>query len=363
MPGQAKFEESNIALIGTPEDIALRIQAASTEDQWKHAGETDLQIWRIEQFKVVPVPKEHHGTFYNGDSYIVLRTTKVEEQVKYDIHFWIGKSSTQDEYGTAAYKSVELDDFLHHKATLHREVENHESNLFKSYFKHLVYKEGGVASGFHHVGPEQYKPKLYHIKGKHQLVVTESDPDASLMNEGDVYVLDTGLKFFVWKGPQANHIEKFKGNQIALALKDERGKGEIFDTSEDEQAEAEFWKNMKGTKADVKPAQEGGSDEAPAQEFTHVLYRLSDAEGALNLKKVEENVVHKSSLKSDDVFIVDLGETVYVFVGSNASQNEKRSAIHYGQSYLNHCNGEGAHRPIQRVFEHDEPQAMLALLQ
>jgi hypothetical protein len=28
------------------------------------------------------------------------------------VHFWIGKQSSQDEYGTAAYKTVELDNFV-----------------------------------------------------------------------------------------------------------------------------------------------------------------------------------------------------------------------------------------------------------
>ena len=40
----------------------------------------------------------------------------------------------QDEYGTVAYKTVELDTFLDDAAIQHREVQGHESSLFKSYF-------------------------------------------------------------------------------------------------------------------------------------------------------------------------------------------------------------------------------------
>ena len=42
--------------------------------------------------------------------------------MQYDLHFWIGKYSTQDEYGTAAYKTVELDTLLDDKPVQHREV-------------------------------------------------------------------------------------------------------------------------------------------------------------------------------------------------------------------------------------------------
>ena len=46
-----------------------------------------------------------------------------EDDLEYDVHFWIGKYSTQDEYGTAAYKTVELDTFLDDKPIQHREVQ------------------------------------------------------------------------------------------------------------------------------------------------------------------------------------------------------------------------------------------------
>ena len=57
------------------------------------------------------------------------------QELLYDVHFWIGKESTQDEYATAAYKTVELDTLLDDKPVQHREVEGRESALFLTYFK------------------------------------------------------------------------------------------------------------------------------------------------------------------------------------------------------------------------------------
>jgi gelsolin len=51
-----------------------------------------------------------------------------------DIYFWIGKCSTQDEYGTAAIKTVELDNFHDDKPVQHRQVQGNESDGFKKLF-------------------------------------------------------------------------------------------------------------------------------------------------------------------------------------------------------------------------------------
>ncbi|MDP2434994.1 MAG: hypothetical protein Q8P67_04575 [archaeon] len=105
-PHAATFEGSNIAHMGSAMDKACREAAAAHEPQWTNAGKTPgLQIWRIEQFIVKPWPEEHYGQFHTGDSYIVLHTYHRHPRttaLAWDIYFWLGTETTQDEMGTAA---------------------------------------------------------------------------------------------------------------------------------------------------------------------------------------------------------------------------------------------------------------------
>ena len=102
-------EDSNVALVGSAQDMEARKNAAQTEANWKGAGEIPgLQIWRVENvrnkhdvpvFGVKPWPKEEYGSFFSGDSYIVLNTfldeSSKSKKLLHDIHFWIGSASTQ----------------------------------------------------------------------------------------------------------------------------------------------------------------------------------------------------------------------------------------------------------------------------
>jgi len=334
-----KLEDSNIANIGSDLDKKIRQAAAGTEKAWSNAGkELGLQIWRIEKFQVQHVPKDTYGTFYSGDSYILLNTYRKKDAPKYlwDVHFWLGKFTTQDEAGTAAYKTVELDDLLGGDPVQHREVQGHESDLFLSYFKNEIkILEGGVDSGFRHVEPEKYAARLLHLKGKKKVRVTQVDKSHKSLNSGDVFILDLGLQIFQFNGAKAGPQEKMKGAQLSRALVDERkGLPKIQVLEEGGKDLGEFWKALGGM-GSIMSAEEGGDDGEHEKASEKKLFRLSDASGKLEFTEISKGpMVMRKQLDSNDVFILDTGAEVFAWIGRKASVDEKKKAMQFAQDYL-----------------------------
>jgi len=328
------FKDSNLALFGSPLERKVKEAAADSEEAWHGSGQKEgIEVWRIVQFKVVPWPKEQHGEFYMGDSYIVLRTYKVpdEEELQMDVHFWIGKYSTQDEYGTAAYKTVELDTFHHDKPVQHREVQGHESQLFKSYFPTLMYLSGGADSGFKHVTPEEYRPRLLHIAGTRKgVTVKEVNPARKNLKEGDIFILDMGRELMQWNGKTSNLAEKTKAMQFLSELKSSRSRDMITSTVFDDGDDKEFLQKLDEIDAIV----DDDDDEKPLQAGEKQLFKLSDAGGNMSFSKVGEGSLSKSLLDPNDVFILDNGADCYVWIGSSASTVERKSAMSHAHAFL-----------------------------
>jgi len=332
-PKQYDWKDSNLALFGSDTEKQVKKESAQSEPAWQKAGKSvGIQIWRLVKFKVQAWPKEDYGKFFEGDSYIILNTYKEEgnEELLYDVHFWIGKHSTQDEYGTAAYKTVELDTFLDDKPVQHREVQGHESDLFKSYFDHITIMKGGADSGFRHVKPEEYTPRLFHISGTRKNIMVKQIPiQKQLVQSGDVFVFDMGLKIWQWNGAECNKDEKFRATQYIQTLRSERnGKPEveIFDEKTDG---AEFMDEVENLE-DEEEEEEKYEDDNKTTE----LFRLSDESGNLDFNKSKEGRVFKGDLSSKDVFILDNKKEVYVWVGRGASKGESKNALAYAHNYL-----------------------------
>ena len=142
-----------------------------TDPAFDGAGErVGLESWRIENKLCVRQDPSTHGKLYSGDSYIFLNTKEAKSGgFNWDIHFWLGSESSQDEIGIAAYKTVELDEGLGGGPVQFRECQGHESGQFMSIFKALggvEYLDGGVESGFVKVERDVYRTRLLRLKGR-----------------------------------------------------------------------------------------------------------------------------------------------------------------------------------------------------
>uniref|UniRef100_A0A672P2Y1 Villin like n=1 Tax=Sinocyclocheilus grahami TaxID=75366 RepID=A0A672P2Y1_SINGR len=307
------------------------------QDEFKNIQrKPGLQIWTISKMKMVPVPEQAYGNFFEGDCYIILNVSNSATQST-DIHYWIGNASSQDEQGAAAVYVTQLDGCLGGSPVQYREVQGCESAKFKSYFKNgLIYKKGGVGSGFTHVEANVYNiQRLLHVKGTKHVTAREVEVSWSSFNLGDIFLLDLGKVIIQWNGPQSNRQEKLKAVLLAQDIRDrERGGRAQIAVIEGGQEEAfpELMKimisvlgqrtgHLKEPISDDKPDQNQISD-VKLYQYEH--FNL----GQLLVQEVATSPLTQDLLSSTDCYILDQGgSSVMVWKGKAASDEERHSAL------------------------------------
>lgn len=293
-------------------------------------------IWRIEKMELVLVPEKSHGNFFEGDCYVLLYTQKVSSAVSYDIHYWIGSQSTQDEQGAAAVYTVQLDEFLGSSPVQHREVQNHESDAFRGYFKQgIIYKKGGVASGMRHTETNSYDiQRLLHVKGKRRVTAMEVEMSWKSFNLGDVFLLDTGKVIIQWNGPESNRQERLKGMQLAKDIRDRErgGRAEIGVIEGDAEGDSpNLMEILKSTLGERNTKLSSAvPDDTPDQELKAqlTLYHVSDAEGSMKVTEIGTRPLVQDLLNHDDCYFLDQGGLkVFVWKGKKANKAERQAAM------------------------------------
>lgn len=156
------------------------------------------------------------------------------------------------------------------------------------------------------------------------------------LNSNDVFILDLGNQIYQFNGSASNMFEKTKANQYITKLLENRiGKRcqRIVLDENDTSTDHTFFTHFKTGKPEPE-----GKDELDG----HVkrLYRLSDAKGnKLKMEKVAEGPsVNMSLLDHNDVFFLDCGKELWIWVGKGASQNESKFALQYAHIFLTNGN-------------------------
>ncbi|XP_070570156.1 advillin-like isoform X2 [Ptychodera flava] len=327
-----------------------------------------LKIWRIEKLKVVSWPEKDYGYFFQGDSYIILSTKKERgsNALTWDIHFWLGKDTSQDEAGVAAFKTVELDESLGGGPVQHREVEAHESQLFMSYFKDgVMYKPGGIATGFKHVDRNAHENRMMRVKGKRTPRINEVPIGWDSLNKGDVFILDLGKKIIQWNGSEANRWEKLKGTQTCQRIRDSErgGRAQVVVNEENDRSLDPDFLTVMGEKKPVAPASAGDDDSAFERnvQAQTKMYKVSDQSGSLVLTEIASRPLQQSFLDTNDCFIIDQGAAgIWVWKGKHATKAEKDRAFENAMNFIT-AKKYPKHTKCTAVIEYGEPAAFKGL--
>ena len=324
----AKIDEINQEIQNL---ITLDLSKTETEFNNINPDEPILMVWRIEKLKLKKWPKERYGTFYEGDSFLVLCIKSQEEKYA---HVWTGKESTKDEISYVSYKVLQLDQKLENSLEIYYESQERESELFKSYFEFFTVIKGGIDDDLEKIKNQQYKAKLFHVNSKGaKLQSREVAINKKNLDSGDAYLLDTGIKIFIWTGKKSNSFEKFHMGCLAQKIKDIRhNKVTIITIYEDSNEnndlknKAEFDEFMEK----YEEEEELGKKES-FNDGNKKMMKLSDANGKFEMSEVPYS---KDSLLSQDSFLVDRGDGIIIWIGKEASTNEKKYARFYANRYI-----------------------------
>lgn len=335
LPGQVKPVGNRISAT-----IQTRFDASTLHDCPQVAMETGMvddgsgskKIWRVERSKdgtygMVELERRYVGQMFGGDSYVVLYSYTARGQEHHIVYYWLGRKSTQDERGVAALKAIEVDDALNGVAKQVRVVHGKEPNHFLAIFGgRLVIFAGGKAGwGSHQQDEGPGDTYLLHVRGTAAFnTKAEQVPcRAESLNSNDVFVLfSKKLGIFVWAGKGCTGDEREMAKQIASVSP--RG----YHMMTEGQEKDEFW-SVLGGKGEYSnsPRLQTECESRRAR-----LFHCSNASGSFKVTEVVDFV--QQDLLSEDVFLLDAYDNVYVWLGHEARQDEKTMAMDAALDYI-----------------------------
>ena len=292
-----------------------------------------LVIWKSVDLKLQKIAESNHGTFLNSEVYLILNIKSPEEKYA---HIWTGRKSSKEKISYISFKVLQLDHKLENNCVILYESERNESELFKSYFKFFTVLKDRIEEIHKSLDDQQYKARLFHVHSSganihsRQISINKKNIDT-----GDVYMLDTGVKVFIYIGKGSNSFEKFHLSCMVEKIKEVRqNKSIIISIDESCELNEHDLKNKHEFEENIQETEEQNKIDKNYRK----MMKLSDENGKLELTDVEYK---KESLVSQDSFLIDRGDAIIIWIGKEASKKEKKVAKFYANKHISKENRNG----------------------
>ena len=191
----------------------------------------------------------------------------------------------------------------------------------------------------------------------------------TVFSSGDVYLIDNETTIYVWIGAKCSVDEKTTGAANARKLDQERGGAAKIITIDQGQETPEFLKLI-ATMGTMKIVEQNiaktmlkdvvTGDWAQFAEHKNVLFRVSSEEfDDINAMKMIQVPYSKNSLASEDCFVADLGNKIYIWQGNACNVKEKVKAGQWARS----IDADRAGAQNETIFAEGDDSGFLAALE
>ncbi|XP_023076870.2 villin-1 [Piliocolobus tephrosceles] len=309
-------------------------------------GSGEVQVWRIENLELVPVDSKWLGHFYGGDCYLLLYTYLIGNKQHYLLYIWQGSQASQDEITASAYQAVILDQKYNGEPVQIRVPMGKEPPHLMSIFKgRMVVYQGGTSRA-NNLEPEP-STRLFrvHGTGANNTKAFEVPARANFLNSNDVFVLKTQSCCYLWCGKGCSGDEREMAKMVADTIS--RTEKQVVVEG---QEPANFWMALGGKApyANTKRLQEENLVITPR------LFECSNQTGRFLATEIPD--FSQDDLEEDDVFLLDVWDQVFFWIGKHANEEEKKAAAISAQEYLKtHPSGRDPETPIIVVKQGYEP--------
>ena len=193
----------------------------------------------------------------------------------------------------------------------------------------------------------------YHVQ-KGRLVKVPND---NKFGRGDTYIIDAGYAIYIWVGEKATTDEKVLA-AFGSVLKDLHRMGEAKIIHVEQGREPKEFLELFCNKIEVTDQDtESILKKVQLEKHEYKLFHIRADDGQIYFTEVEKS---KDSLNSDDVFLLDTFDKIYIWRGKNASGMEKFQGTFFAKRYDEERVGV---QDIILIDEGNEPEEFIEALE
>ncbi|XP_055507215.1 protein flightless-1 homolog [Leucoraja erinacea] len=352
------------------------LEADQMMEEWNEDLD-GMEGFVLEGKKFARLPEEDFGHFYTQDCYVFLcrywvpveydddqkdkekmeedghdEEKQQEEDFQCVVYFWQGRQASNMGWLTFTFSlQKKFESLFPGKLEVVRMTQQQENLKFLSHFKRKFIIHKGKKKT-----PENgLQPSLYHIRTNGSALCSrciQISTDSSMLNSEFCYILKVPFEsidnqgiVYTWVGRAADPDEAKLAEDIMNNMFDETYSKQVI--NEGEEPENFFWVGIGGEKQ--------YDEDADYMKHSR-LFRCSNEKGYFSVSEKCSDFC-QDDLADDDIMLLDNGQQVYMWVGTQTSQVEIKLSLKACQVYIQHMRAKDSEHPrkLRLVRKGNEP--------